>query len=590
MTGKNNPEKNRISAAVRKALPECLVVLACVLVLAGFVSRKEGYHMDELLSFELSNAEFTPWIVPTQPVGRLEKFVENEIRGDSAFETFRNLWSVIEDLFSNGRESLLLSYKADVYDEPVWLDRQQFTDYITVGDKDAFNYLSVYFNVKDDNHPPLHFMLLHTMSSIFRGSFSAAVGCSINIAAIAGILILLIKIGKIYAEVFEICDKRLFGITAAFVYGLSAGAIATALLIRMYAVLTFFCVALFYIHLKKWQDKNYTEKNALLILVTVLGFLTQYFFLFYCIALAVVTLVILLCDKEYKAVFSYVRCMITAACIGLLCFPFAISDVFSSTRGVEALENLKGGIGGYGGRLADFAKILVMRTGGVRMTVLSVIAVLLLAVTVIYGYISKHRDIYGNRLQLVCMLVLPEAAYFLTASKLAPYRVDRYIMPLFPFVTFTMVLVIFAACGGNRITVRAVAFLLALSCAAGIFTYDGEYLYTGYSEQLDIARDYAETPCICVYAGVGYYENLAEFTIYERTLLVTDDELADRTDKESVSENDSVVVIVKYGADVEKTENIMEEDYGFTEEEILYKTDDIAADTIIRFFKADAQK
>ena len=39
--------------------------------------------MDELLTFELANAEFTPWIVTTQPVGRLEKFVQNEIYGDT---------------------------------------------------------------------------------------------------------------------------------------------------------------------------------------------------------------------------------------------------------------------------------------------------------------------------------------------------------------------------------------------------------------------------------------------------------------------------------------------------------------------------
>jgi hypothetical protein len=587
MAEKHKLKENRIISAAGKILPECLVVLACVLVLMFFVSRKEGYHMDELLSFELSNAEFTPWIVPTQPVGRLEKFVVNEIRGDSVIETLKNVAAVVEDVLSNGSDSLLLSYKADVYDEPVWLDRQQFADYITVGENDGFNYLSVYFNVKDDNHPPLHFMLLHTVSSFFKGSFSAAMGCSINIAAIVGILILLIKLGRIYADKFDICDRRILGMTAALVYGLSAGAVATVLLIRMYALLTFFCVALFYIHIKKLQDNNFRKNNGLMILVTVLGFLTQYFFLLYCIPLALITAVILLKNKNFKALFSYVRSMITAACIGLLCFPFAISDVFSSTRGVEALENLKGGISGYGERLADFWDILVLRTGGVRMTAVFVIAVILLAAAVIYGHISEQRRLDKNKLQLVFFLVLPETVYFLLASRLAPYRVDRYIMPLFPFMTFTIVLAILAACGGRRIQTRTVTCLLIISSVAGIFTYDGEYLYTGYSKQLEIAEEYEDTPCICVYAGVGYYENLAEFTKYEKTLLVTTEELADREDKESISENESVIVIVKYGAALEDTENIMEEQYGFTKEEVLYSTRDITADIIIRFFKTD---
>ena len=33
------------------------------------------------LSFELANARYNPWIVPTQPEGRLAKFVNEEIRG-----------------------------------------------------------------------------------------------------------------------------------------------------------------------------------------------------------------------------------------------------------------------------------------------------------------------------------------------------------------------------------------------------------------------------------------------------------------------------------------------------------------------------
>lgn len=41
-----------------------------------------------------------------------------------------------------------MSYKADVYEEPVWITDRQFQDYVTVDQKDAFDYLSVYFNVK----------------------------------------------------------------------------------------------------------------------------------------------------------------------------------------------------------------------------------------------------------------------------------------------------------------------------------------------------------------------------------------------------------------------------------------------------------
>ena len=141
----------------KKILPELLAVILCLVLMGAGVSRKEGYHMDELLSFELANARYNPWIVPTQPEGRLAKFVNEEIEGDSAGETLENLKNTVTDVLRNRGNSKLLSYKADVYEEPVWITDRQFQDYVTVDQKDAFDYLSVYFNVKDDNHPPVHF-------------------------------------------------------------------------------------------------------------------------------------------------------------------------------------------------------------------------------------------------------------------------------------------------------------------------------------------------------------------------------------------------------------------------------------------------
>ena len=150
----------------KKILPELLAVILCLVLMGAGVSRKEGYHMDELLSFELANARYNPWIVPTQPEGRLAKFVNEEIEGDSAGEVLENLKNTVTDVLRNRGNSKLLSYKADVYEEPVWITDRQFQDYVTVDQKDAFDYLSVYFNVKDDNHPPVHFMLLHTIVTV----------------------------------------------------------------------------------------------------------------------------------------------------------------------------------------------------------------------------------------------------------------------------------------------------------------------------------------------------------------------------------------------------------------------------------------
>ncbi|MCM1045117.1 MAG: hypothetical protein NC417_06380 [Candidatus Gastranaerophilales bacterium] len=565
----------RKKASVQKAIVgllarcglELFALLLCATVLCIGISQKEGYHMDELLSFELANAKFNPWIVPTQPEGRLAKFVRNEIDGDSIGETLANLGGVVADVLENGRESRLLTYTADVYAEPVWIDKDTFRDYITVGDGDAFQYLSVYFNVKDDNHPPLHFMLLHTMSSIFRGSAEPFVGCVINLAAVLGVMLLLMYVGRQLGgallqggSVPAGQGGRIVGVLAALVYGLSAGAMATVLLIRMYALLTFFCVALFALHVKKWRKKEWESGNRLLIAVTVLGFWTQYFFLFYCLALAAVTAALLVAEKKYKALFGYVRSMALAAAIGLVGFPFAISDVFSSGRGVEALQNLSEGLSGYGVRLTAFLQILAERTAG--KTGLVVLALVLAA----YLIGRRYRKYHGQK-ALLCMLFLPPVVYFFLAGRMSPYLVDRYIMPIFPFVAIAAAL---AVCGltdllgGRKAGYGAVCAVLLLWQVHSLWPYSGDYLYIGYEAQRGLAREYANYPCICVYDGVGYYENLLEFAEYDRTLLVTQAELAQREDQDSVRGLKNVVVLIKQGVDLALTMDTLQDIYGLS--------------------------
>ena len=548
-------------------------VLICVLILGLFVSKKEGYHMDELLSFELSNAEFNPWIVPTQPQGRLAKYVQNEIKGENIPETFGNIKDTVVDVINNRGASKLLSYKADVYDEPVWIDKQTFDDYIMVNSEDAFNYLSVYFNVKDDNHPPIHFMLLHTVSSIFKGKISPFIGCGINISAVVCILLLLYSIAGRFACKFGL-DRysKMIGLCVTLCYGLSAGAIATTLLIRMYALLTLMCVWYFKLILDKWDEKSFDKKNFLLAFVTICGFLTQYFFLFYVLVLALITFILLFISKRTKEAFCFVRTMVLSAVAGLALFPFAVSDVLSSERGVEALDNLSEGFSGYGHRLFTMTGILADKTMGIIVLILTVIIGILFVITKCIlkttsddnGKIFKDYD----SLYTIIMLVIPVITYLLLASRMSPYLVDRYIMPIFPLVIMIEVLVIFGAAvfleqKFKKLHVTFIVMgLLIIIQVCGMHNYDGEYLYSGYGKQQQISVDHSALPCICLYEGVGYYENLVEFAGFEKTLLLTISELEDRIDRRSIDELDEFVLIVKEEVDFSEAMEVLDRDYG----------------------------
>lgn len=538
---------------VNKYKWEISIIIGIMLMLLVFAFQKEGYHMDEMISFEMSNAEYNPWIVPKQPVGRLAKFMQEEIEADTLGEKLKNIGNTVCDVLKNRGNSKMLSYKADVYEEPVWITREQFRDYLTTDGNDNFNYLSVYFNVKDDNHPPIHFMLLHTVSSLFAGRIHPIMGCIINILMIAGCAVIIMKCGTLLDR-FEITDQgvgRRMGMLGAMLYACSHASIATMLLIRMYAVLTFLCLLTFYIHMEKWLGNGFGKKNKLLVFITALGFWTQYFFLFYCISLSLVIVIGLARNKRINELVVYIRNMVTAAVIGVVGFPFAISDVFSSSRGVEALDNLQGGWGEYITRLGRFGEILLSRCFGNVW-----IGVLLLLITVGMAVYWSFR--YKERRMMIMMYYIPVILYFMLAAKMSPMYVDRYLMAIFPFVISWLVPILCVKSIEKKVFRVFSIVGVVIYCGIQLITYDGSYLYRGYNKQIAISEEYADIPCICLYEGSGYYDNLMEFTNYNKTLLVTPAELMERVEIDSIQESENMIFVVKNIVSEEQIREILQ--------------------------------
>ncbi len=116
--------------------------------------------------------------------------------------------------------------------------------------------------------------------------------------------------------------------------------------------------------------------------------------------------------------------------------------------------------------------------------------------------------------------------------------------------------------------------------AVSLLSYDGEYLYKGYNRQLEIAGQYQDLACICLYDGLGYYYNLPEFMHYEKTMLLTLPELEQRQDKESLEGQRQIIVLKKAGVETEDALDALQE-YGWrVERELLPEADSVYGDTI----------
>ncbi len=550
-----------------------LILAISMLFLCAFIGRKEGFHMDEVLAYQLANAEYNPWIVPTQPVGRLAKFMAEHIDGENASETISNVMFIVKDTFSNKGDSILATYKADVYDAPTWISRDAFRDYVQTNRQDDFNLASVYFNVKDDNHPPVHFMLLHLMSSIFKGDMSPVLGCAINLIAV---LMVLWLIGLICDMLFK---NKYATYSAMLLYGLSVGAVATTIWIRMYAILTLLVVWNLYFHLRNFGEAGIDDtsvktgvkcpKNKGIFIMTILSFWTQYFGLFFILPLALVTIWVLVKRKEMKRMWAYIRTMVLAAVVGVCVYPFAIGDVLYSSRGTEALSTWGNGIAEYANRLWAFTKVLSTNVAG--DTEIFLVLVLVPVIVLLYRLIQKKVKVETTWY----FVLIPTIVYFLLAAKMSPFYVDRYIMAIFPMATILIIGLWDALLGDSQKYRQAIVYGAIFVSALSIYMMKGEhtYLYTGYEEQVKVAEAYSDYPLVCYYPGLSFYENVMEMERYEKTLLVTEAELSAMTKDHIKEVEDGYVLLIKFPQDnagKAQLERVMEV-FGGTDATLIYE-------------------
>ena len=181
----------------------------------------------------------------------------------------------------NPDNGLMSAYKnndvpEDLNENPVWKTRKYVTDYVTLTPNNYLNFAAIYMNQAYDNHPPFFYLLVHFSSMLFAGKFSVYTAFVVNIIAFAASCIVLKK-------TLKLLGKENLTIGALIFYGLSMGTISMVIYQRMYMLLNLFVMLYFYYSVKIYKNDFALDKKTLLQLavITILGFLTQYFFAVY---------------------------------------------------------------------------------------------------------------------------------------------------------------------------------------------------------------------------------------------------------------------------------------------------------------------
>ncbi len=435
------------------------IIFVSLAISTVFMVNKQGFHEDELLTYNLANSS--------------------------------------KQLLTSGE----------------WNTPEDFNEYLSVSENNRFNYAQVYQNqIIDASHPPFYYALVHTVCSLFPGVFSKWLAYSINVIAMIGVLILLYKIGQ------RVTNNNLYALIGVGAYALSIACVTTTIYLRMYATLTFFVLAFLYMSLKMYEKKNTVNFGdcILLVLIVILGVLTQYYFILFAALVGLTFLVFKIKEKCFKDLIKYIISAIIGAGVALCIYPYIISNVLGGNRGFGSLSFSIDAIMAityiiY--KLCTYIQVLSKDMFLNQIWLFAICAVCVLGFKVYLRFFKNQK--LSRKATIVAV---PAVVFFIGISLVSPFNSDRYVMASLPLIAMLFAfsfIKILTALNIKKVNVIVPASVLLASIVAFItvkpyYTYGKTNLYEPQTEN-------------CIYVGTAMLEwnkCIDKFMQYDGTMIV----------------------------------------------------------------------
>lgn len=472
-----------------RSCPLFLVVLILQLLFAVFwCTQKSGFFVDELWSYGLANSYYKPYVYVGSPV------------------------------------------------EDSWFSGNYLDSYLTADAEHRFDYGSVFYNQQMDTHPPLFYMVLHTICSFFPETFSKWYGLVPNLVYFAAVSILVyLWAGKLFQR------NHGFPLACMILWGFSVAAMSCVVFIRMYMLLTLWFTASLYLHTCMIIDNRQSLRRlAVLVILTFLGFFSHYYFAVLGAFLSAGYVFWLLFQKYWKRLWQYVTAMLLSLALVWLVFPDTFIKILGldSNRGVQAYQNLRN-TDTLPPRLGKYLKIINDELfAGFLPLFLVLTAIVFLCLTVLQlrrtrrktvRRISSEKKSFASCPGTSAVLVITAAVvclYLLLIALIAPYQADRYIFCIFPAVSVLFaagLFKVFSLLSWRSDGGKTVWLLLLTLTAVQWLTQAPNYLYQSKKENVAVSQEYADHDCLYITYDYNRYlptNNLLELQNYHRILTV----------------------------------------------------------------------
>lgn len=378
-----------------------------------------------------------------------------------------------------------------------WQDRQTIMDEFVVKEGEGFNYGLVKLVQSWDVHPPLYYFVFHTVCSFLPGEFTKWTGIITNLIAFGLSFFLLCLLME------ELKAPLWVSVLTLVFWGMNPQTVSCNMLVRMYGFLTaaLFACALLHVRLIRIYDSTQKDCRKFFLcavlpvmICSYLGFLIQYFYIFFFVSIGFGTFIyLLLIKKDIKNTALYVISCGVSLFLAVITYPAALSHMFGGYRGSDAsgslfdLANTWMRISFFTGLFNDF----VFAGGLVAIIFLILVGILLKMMA--RNKSSGEKDRAPSPKWLI--LTFACLGYFLLTSKsalLVGEASNRYEMPIYGL----LILLIFEDAyyvlkNYDNMALRYIfaAMVIALLLKGHIYDHRVLFLYPEDREKIEYAAE-----------------------------------------------------------------------------------------------------
>lgn len=446
-----------------------------------------------------------------------------------------------------------------------WQERQTILDEFAVKKGEGFNYGLVKLVQSWDVHPPFYYFIFHTICSLVPGVFTKWTGIITNLLAFAVSFIFLMLIME------RLKVSPLVEVLTLIFWALNPQTVSANIFVRMYAWLGALILACAYFHIRLIQEydgnaadiKRYLLRLILpIMIVSYIGFLIQYFYIFFFVFIGAATAwIIAFVKRDIKNAAFYVGGCAVSLMLSVITYPSCLSHLFGGYRGSGASGSFFD-IQNTGMRLSFFTGLVndFVFAGGLIIILIVILIGTMLKIagkkkrSFVEIPLKKEKRSGGGHIPEITALAVASFGYFFMASKtalLVGSASNRYEMPVYSLLILLIFMDAFYVLGSfkNRVLVYIfAAIMLALLLKGHLSDKNVLFLYPEDAGKIEYARQNSKEVAVVMFNPAtphNVWRLTDEILQYDKVFYMDGSNLSEVTDPEVINAKK----VILYAAD-----------------------------------------